>query len=150
MKQLIYIGVALVLVVTGYFAFQGYLSRSQKAPGLIDGRLAPCGPKPNAVCSDNFTNREHYIKPIALRVSSLSAVTAGVERSGGKIITVDQDYLAAEFSSSVFGFVDDLELLRDANAGVIHVRSSSRVGYSDLGVNRKRVEALRKLLENGQ
>jgi len=150
MKQLVIVGVVMLLIVSGYFAFQGYLSRSHKGAGLVDGRLAPCGPKPNSVCSIDASDKEHYIKPLALSVSSLSSVTTGVERLGGKIVAVNTDYLAAEFSSTVFGFVDDLELLRDADAGVIHIRSASRVGYSDMGVNRKRVEALRKLLENGQ
>lgn len=148
MKQFVIVCIVLALIVTGYLAFQGYMSRTQKAPGLVDGGLTPCGPKPNAVCSSNEGDGEHYIKPINLCVSSLASVSADIERLGGKIIMLDTDYLAAEFSSSVFGFVDDLELLRDAKGGVIHVRSASRVGYSDLGVNRQRVEALRKLLES--
>lgn len=53
-------------------------------------------------------------------------------------------YLHAEFRSLIFRFVDDVEFLLDADAGVIHVRSASRLGYSDLGVNRRRVEAIRQ------
>jgi uncharacterized protein (DUF1499 family) len=59
------------------------------------------------------------------------------------VITATQTYLHAEFRSAVFRFVDDLEFLADESAGVIHVRSASRVGTSDLGVNRRRVETIR-------
>ncbi|WP_428033878.1 DUF1499 domain-containing protein [Amphritea sp.] len=150
MKQLIFIAVVLALVVVSYFAYQGVISRSQKAPGLVDGRLTSCGTKPNSVCSQKDADKEHFIEPIGLCVADMSSVVADVERLGGRVVVLEKDYLAAEFSSSVFGFVDDLELLRDPVAGVIHLRSASRVGYSDLGVNRKRVAALRKLLERGQ
>jgi len=63
-----------------------------------------------------------------------------------KIVSSTDDYLHAECSSAVFGFVDDLELhLRPAEK-LIAVRSAARLGYSDLGVNRKRVESLREVL----
>ena len=61
----------------------------------------------------------------------------------GKIQTTDKTYIAATFSSAIFGFVDDLEIRIADDEGIIHVRSASRVGYSDGGVNRTRVETLR-------
>ncbi|MDQ6965890.1 MAG: DUF1499 domain-containing protein, partial [Mariprofundaceae bacterium] len=60
----------------------------------------------------------------------------------------DDDYLHATFTSRLFRFVDDVELHRDAASGVVHIRSASRVGHSDFGVNRKRVEVIRKLLSS--
>ena len=59
------------------------------------------------------------------------------------VITISDSYLHAEFTSAIFRFVDDLEFLADDTAKVIHVRSASRVGYSDLGVNRKRIGQIR-------
>jgi uncharacterized protein (DUF1499 family) len=59
----------------------------------------------------------------------------------------ESGYLHAECQSRLFRFTDDLELRLDAARGVIHVRSASRVGHSDLGANRKRVEALRRAVE---
>ena len=59
------------------------------------------------------------------------------------VVTATEPYLHAEFRSAVFRFVDDVEFLADESAGVIQVRSTSRVGSSDLGVNRKRIEAIR-------
>jgi uncharacterized protein (DUF1499 family) len=63
---------------------------------------------------------------------------------GGSIQAENENYLAATFSSTIFGFVDDLELRIDPVQKVIHIRSASRVGYSDAGVNRKRIALLRK------
>ncbi len=148
MKQLILIIVALVCLAIGYLAYQGYVSRQQKPPGRVDGALSPCDVKPNSVCSQPGTDASHYIAPINLNVDDLASLVPDVEALGGRIVVLEKDYLAAEFSSSVFGFVDDLELLRDPAAGNIQVRSAARVGYSDMGVNRKRIEALRQRLES--
>ena len=154
MKQFIMIVpmviIGLLLLVAGYFVLQGYISRSATAPGIVEGVLSPCGPKPNSVCSEEGTDSAHFIEPIGLCVLDMSSVVKDVESLGGKLIRVDTDYLAAEFTSSVFGFVDDLELRKDSSAGVIHVRSASRVGYSDMGVNLKRAEQLRVLLESNK
>ncbi len=65
---------------------------------------------------------------------------------GVHIVTDSADYLHAECESTVFGFVDDVELHLRSVEGVIAVRSASRLGYSDLGVNRRRVERLRAML----
>ena len=62
---------------------------------------------------------------------------------GARIVTRKPDYVHAEFQSRMIGFVDDLELQVDAAAQVIHVRSASRLGRRDFGVNRARIEALR-------
>jgi uncharacterized protein (DUF1499 family) len=59
------------------------------------------------------------------------------------VVTEQEDYIHAEFASAVFGFVDDVEFIVDAAAHIIHVRSAARVGYFDLGVNRRRVEDIR-------
>jgi len=66
-----------------------------------------------------------------------------VEATGGQIVKQGDHYLAATYTSRFFRFVDDLELRLDPNAGKIHIRSSSRVGRSDFGVNARRVEHLR-------
>ena len=65
-------------------------------------------------------------------------------QKGATIISVQPDYLRAEFRSAIMGFVDDVEFYFPASP-VIHLRSASRLGYSDLGVNRKRIESIRKL-----
>lgn len=154
MRQLIVITsiimLLLVIIGLGYLAYQGRVSRDQAPLGLLQGSLAPCSTKPNAVCSDGQTDQAHFIAPISIAVEDMTFVAQQVEALGGRIVTLDADYLAAEFSSDIFGFVDDLELLRDPLAKVIHVRAAARVGHSDMGVNRKRVEALRQRLERAE
>ena len=64
-----------------------------------------------------------------------------------RVISISGDYLHAEFRTSIFGFVDDVEFLVDADAKKIHIRSASRLGYSDLGANRSRVEILKSMFD---
>ncbi|MBA1149098.1 DUF1499 domain-containing protein [Ectothiorhodospiraceae bacterium WFHF3C12] len=111
--------------------------------------LAPCPDKPNCVCSD-AQDRRHAIAPLVLRGDpaatwpAIGDIVAALPRT--RIVSSDDDYLHAELRTPLLRFVDDLELLLDAQAGEVAVRSASRVGYSDFGVNRKRVEMLRRLL----
>jgi uncharacterized protein (DUF1499 family) len=117
--------------------------------GVEASRLAPCPSSPNCVSSD-ADNSAHSIAPFALAVPSRDgwlAVRESVESlPRTKIISETADYLHAECTSAFFGFVDDLELHLRTAEGVIAVRSAARLGYSDLGVNRRRIEDLRALL----
>lgn len=117
--------------------------------GVKGGRLAACPPTPNCVSSD-AADAAHAVEPLRLRAAtaeSWSAVRAVIESLPRvKIITSTHDYLHAECSSVVFGFVDDLELNLRAGENLITVRSAARLGYSDFGVNRRRVEKLRGIL----
>ncbi len=117
--------------------------------GVTNSRLATCPTSPNCVSSD-ASDAGHQIPPLQLhapadRVWQMSeeAVSA-LPRT--HIVTTTPDYLHAECRSALFGFVDDLELHLRPNEGIIAVRSASRLGYSDFGVNRRRIETLRKLL----
>ena len=145
MKILVSIIVILVLVVCAYFA---YLSMNETNPdsGLVDGKLRPCPSTPNCVSSE--TTGEKFIEPFKatadIELGDLwDATIKNIVAQGGKIETQEDDYVWATFQSSLFKFTDDVELRRDNEANTIHVRSGSRSGKSDLGVNRKRVEALR-------
>ena len=120
--------------------------------GVRDGRLQPCKPSPNCVCSQaDPADREHYIAPIAFRGSAreaIAAVRAAVEAMPDtRLIGADSNYLYVEFRTRRMRFVDDVEFVSDPAAGVIHVRSASRLGRRDFGVNRERVEALRRAIE---
>jgi uncharacterized protein (DUF1499 family) len=114
--------------------------------GARDGRLAPCPAKPNCV-SSQAADDAHRIAPFPLRGPPLSsmAMLARVvaAQPGATIVTQRDDYLYATFTTNLMGFVDDVEFVVDLPRGVVDVRSASRLGYSDLGVNRKRIEALR-------
>ncbi|MGB0127832.1 MAG: DUF1499 domain-containing protein [Rhodocyclaceae bacterium] len=117
------------------------------APGLSSpGYLAPCPDKPN--CVNSFaTDTRHAIAPLpylgsgSAAMARLRAIVVPMPRT---TIVVDRpDYLHVAFRSRVFRFVDDVEFLLDASEGVIHVRSASRLGHGDFGVNRDRVETIR-------
>ena len=122
-------------------------SRFGQAPGLVNGQLAPCPGTPNCVCSEAGTDDEHAVA--ALPLVALDRLRAAVQVEGGEVVVAEGDYLAATFRSALLGFVDDLEVRIDRAAGVVQVRSASRVGYSDGGVNRRRVVALRERLAAG-
>lgn len=120
-------------------------SREGAAAGLLSGHLSPCPGTPNCVCSE-YPQNAGYVAPLpfvgdadAAWEKAKKALTGG----GGEISRVENGYLAATFKTTLFRFVDDVELRLDRVAGVIHIRSASRVGRSDLGVNRKRVAAIR-------
>jgi uncharacterized protein (DUF1499 family) len=117
--------------------------------GVRDARLAPCPSSPNCVSSDD-SDPPHQIPPFRLAVPAAegwrAARAAVLDLPRTKVITETDNYLHAECSSAFFGFVDDLELHLRSSQGLIAIRSAARLGYSDLGVNRKRVEHLRALL----
>jgi uncharacterized protein (DUF1499 family) len=135
----------LVLLVAGVasFFYMGYKSREGSAPGLVQGKLSPCPASPNCVSSEDGTPQDKLVDP--LPADAWSRIPATVEAMGGRVTQQDGSYIAAEFRSSIFQFTDDVEFRRSADA--VHVRSASRVGHSDMGVNRKRVEAVRTRLE---
>jgi uncharacterized protein (DUF1499 family) len=137
--------VAIVLVILIALVVLGLYSRSGEAPGPVDGRLTPCRGSDNCVCSEYPDDGAHFIEPIATDANTAQLRQAIVEL-GGKIEIDAATYVAATFRSPIFGFVDDLEVRIDSGRNQIQVRSASRVGRSDLGANRKRVERLRQLL----
>jgi uncharacterized protein (DUF1499 family) len=116
--------------------------------GVTDGRLAPCRSTPNCVSSQaDAADAEHYIAPIAFRgsMADLRKAVESMERSS--VIEAQANYLYAEYRTKLLRYVDDLELFYDPRAGLVHVRSASRLGRRDFGFNRKRVEALRSRIQ---
>ena len=121
--------------------------------GARDGLLAVCPGSPNCV-SSRAADSGHQVAPLAFTgpaeaaFERLKAAVAALPRT--RIITAADGYLHAECRSALFRFVDDLEFLVDREAQVIHCRSASRTGYSDFGVNRRRVETVRRSFEAGR
>ena len=111
------------------------------------GTLPPCPDKPNCV-SSLAPDENHRVAPYPLAAGQdWAAVRAAVTAMPRTAIVEERPgYLHAESTSRIFRFVDDLELLSSKSGDRIDVRSASRVGYGDMGVNRERVEALRKAL----
>lgn len=114
--------------------------------GVNNGKLAPCPNSPNCVSSQS-TDAQHQIAPLTFTtnpqqaIANLKNIIQSLPRT--KIITETEDYIYAEFKSALMGFVDDVEFYLDPQANIIHVRSASRLGQSDLGVNRQRIETIR-------
>ena len=133
------------------FNFQT-ISRAGEASGLVEGRLSKCPNKPNCVCSEHKDDTSHYIDPIIIpqniTFDTFSLLKNVIQDMGGNVQVESDNYLAATFTSAIFKFVDDLEIRIDSTQKAIHIRSASRVGYSDMGVNKKRTKLLKKLFNN--
>ena len=112
--------------------------------------LSPCPSSPNCV-STYATDEGHAIAPIHYRKARAEAKEALKEaiRSlpRAKLVEEDESYLHYEFTSLLFRFVDDVEFVFDDATKALHFRSASRTGYGDFGVNRKRMEEIRSLVE---
>ena len=111
--------------------------------GVKDGKLTACPGTPNCVNSQ-ATDTQSKVEPLPdVSIAEIKKVIEGMERT--TIVEETDNYLYVEFKSKLMGYVDDVEFYRDA--GMVHVRSASRLGKSDLGVNRKRVEEIRSKLK---
>lgn len=112
--------------------------------GVKDGKLAACPGTPNCV---NSQSDDAQSKIDALpRVSIAELKKAVTAMAGATVIEEKDNYLYAEFKSKLMGYVDDVEFYLDSSTNSTQVRSASRLGKSDLGVNRKRVEEIRSKL----
>ena len=114
----------------------------------VDKKFAPCPSTPNCV-SSLADNKKQYIDPmpyageIAAVKQELLDILQTFKRV--RIVKVENTYIRAEVRSLVFGFVDDVEFQVDQTRKIIHIKSASRSGYSDLGVNRRRLEKIKQL-----
>ncbi len=115
-------------------------------PGLLNGKLRPCPGTPNCICSE-ISNEAERVPPLAIQGDPGTAwglLQDVIAAMGGSIESRSEDYIWATFMMPLVGFVDDVEFRLDSSHGVIQVRSASRLGYSDLGVNKARVEDIRR------
>jgi uncharacterized protein (DUF1499 family) len=119
--------------------------------GVREGRLSPCPSSPNCVTSQGGSDK-HSITPLtyngdpALALRELRLLLA--ERSDTTIVVEEPNYLRVEFRTTFF--VDDGEFLLNEEGRRIEMRSASRVGYSDLGKNRARLEEIQRGLEKAR
>lgn len=114
-------------------------------------RLPPCQNTPNCV-SSQAEDKLHYVAPF--RITGDPQVAWGklhaliVKHDRIRITHETETTLHAEATSLILRFVDDIDAILDAEAGLIHIRSASRIGHSDFGVNRKRIETFRQQMKN--
>lgn len=110
----------------------------------LDARMALCPPSPNCVSSlADPSDEQHHVPPLPGDLDRARSAALSLPRA--RVLADDEDWVHIVVTTQVFGFHDDLEL--QADGGVVHVRSASRIGRSDLGVNRRRVASLRDMLE---
>lgn len=133
---------AIGMMISGALFYLGQKSQDGAPPGLVNGELAPCSSSPNCVVSETHADDKHRVEPLPL--AAWEKISDAVGAAGGEVTQADENYIAATFTSKKFHFVDDVEFRKAETA--VHVRSASRVGYGDRGVNRARVEALRVAL----
>ncbi len=142
------IALALLLITLTGAANLGLFSGTRpERIGVHEGRLLPVDEtRPNSVSSAT-SGAGHRVAPIAAGgdpAAAFARLRAIVERHpGATIVESGPDYLYAEFRTPLMGFVDDVEFLLDPAARVVQVRSASRLGRGDFGVNRKRIESIR-------
>jgi uncharacterized protein (DUF1499 family) len=136
------------IVLTSLILFTGCTGAIPKL-GIENGQLTQCPTTPNCVNSQ-AEDKKHYIEPILTTGTPLEVKNTILkilnELKRSKIIVAEDNYIRAEFTSKVIRFVDDVEFYfsdTKSKEMIINVRSASRVGHSDLGVNRKRIEQIR-------
>jgi uncharacterized protein (DUF1499 family) len=124
------------------------IKKSKKPIGIVDGKLQPCPKSPNCV-STQSTDEKHRMDP--LKYSStvteakdkIKSIIKTFKRT--RLITETEDYLHYEFRTAFWKFVDDVEFYFNDQEKLIHFRSAARLGWSDMGVNTKRMKSISKL-----
>lgn len=134
--------VIIFLAILVVLIFLSVYSRFAENHSLVDDRLAPNGNTPNSICTENYPNKNY--NPI--QINNINSKTAwsqlkkSILKAGGEIHTDTGLYLWSTFTTPVFKFVDNFECRLDTVNNQIHLRSASRVGYSDFGTNRERAD----------
>jgi uncharacterized protein (DUF1499 family) len=124
------------------------IQKIKKPIGIKDGKFQPCPKSPNCVSTQSMDDK-HKMEPLSYNVIIDEAKTKIKEIIGTfkrtKLITEENNYLHFEFRTATFKFVDDVEFYFDDSAKLIHFRSAAQKGWSDLGVNRKRMKKIQIL-----
>ena len=151
MRLLLYAALLGLLAIGVLLAALSVASRKQPELGLLDGQLRPCPATPNCVCSDG-PEGDAFVEPLSYSASAEQAwqrMRQAIVAAGGAVVSEQDGYLHARFETPLLRFVDDVELRLDRDKRLIHIRSASRVGHSDLGANRKRVAHIRAVFAGG-
>ena len=141
------------VIIFGGLWFLASYSKANRPENVGRSHLAEGPAKPNWVSSVT-RDEAKLIEPLTFTGDPAAAWEAAKEAVAElpktKLVITEGEYLHAECSSAIFGFVDDLELLLRPNSERIEIRSASRVGHSHMGANAQRVEKLRVMFEARQ
>ena len=134
-----------------YFCLLLSASCAAGEPPAKPNKVMPCPDSPNCVSSLS-TDKAHFIEPLHYAGSLADAKQRLIDilqnTKRVRLIEIETDYIHAEFRSLIFQFVDDVEFYFPSEESIIHIKSASRTGYYDFGVNRRRVERLRSAFGN--
>jgi uncharacterized protein (DUF1499 family) len=140
-----WIALGIVLLVVAALAVMSFMTRETRVSDAPSPQLEPCPPSPNCV-SSLAPGGEHRVEPLSLidgdPAASWQRLLSVIEQHGGELVRRDAGYAHAVFTSALFRFKDDLEVVLSSDH--IDIRSASRAGRSDLGKNRQRVESIRQ------
>ena len=137
-----------VIIIVCVFFIVGCTGTRPSSLGVHDGLLNPCPKKPNCVSSQE-EDEKHYSESFSydteksMAFNYLKEIVSAQKRT--EIVSETSNYLHVEFKTAFFRFVDDVEFYFPDNTSIVHFRSASRLGYSDFGVNKKRIENIRTL-----
>ena len=127
------------------------IKKSKKPIGVKDGKFQTCPKSPNCISSQS-TNEKHKMDPLNYSASideekiKIKKIIESFKRT--RLITEENNYLHFEFRTATFKFVDDVEFYFDDSSKLIHFRSAAQKGYSDMGVNKKRMKKVSILYKN--
>ena len=122
------------------------VAKGKRPLGMTDGKLPPCPRRPNCISSEDDAGAAR-IEPLAFTGTPGAArecLKRAIQGIGGAIEFESDGYIWAVFKTTVFRFIDDMEFRIDPRNRVVHLRSASRIGYYDFGVNHRRTAALRQ------
>lgn len=140
----------ILLIPVVLLAIRSAMSQRPTNLGVQDGKLAPCPSSPNCVSSQT-DSEQHAIEPLAFEPGfKVKEAIVGALSSLPRTVIIEEadDYVYAESTSLIFRFVDDVEVWIDRENNLLHFRSASRTGYSDMGVNRSRIEKLKSSIKS--
>lgn len=149
MKALLYSVIGIFVIIGLLLGVLSISSRKQPERGLLNGQLRPCPTTPNCVCSEQQVEGA-FVEPLVYPTTAADAwrkIKQAIDETGGIVLTEQNGYLHARYVTPLMRYVDDVELRLDENKQLIHIRSASRVGHSDLGANRQRVGKIRSVFD---
>jgi uncharacterized protein (DUF1499 family) len=150
MKLIFALTAGLILFMLLYFVYLGIKSHSGSPPGLVNQRLSSCPDTPNCINSEFKDDTTHFIDALPYQNKStdevIRIVEGTIQKTGGHLSEINENYIAATYTSKLFRYVDDFEIRVDSEDKNVHFRSASRVGRSDFGANSKRIDLIKSEL----
>ncbi|KZN12883.1 DUF1499 domain-containing protein [Marinomonas sp. TW1] len=139
-----------VVLLAGFFVYVTMNNQMPEGLGVTNGQLKLCSSSPNCISTQtDQTDEVHFAEPLVYsgnRQDVQLRIEAYMLQQGAKLVDHSLGYAHFEVESDIVGYIDDVEFYLPKSDSVVHIRSASRVGYSDFGINRDRVRQIQNLL----